>query len=121
MSLEIHDSPPFGHAIQPLLTAPPAEERREEGLGIRYPFFRTVSITTHKGECQEAFCRDISADGIGLLHRIALAPGEIAIAFTAEDECVTTFKVRIVWCSPYDEGWHISGGQFVSTPGFGKL
>lgn len=108
--------PHCGRAIHRLLTVGQEEEKREEGMGVRYPFFQTVSIATDDGECQVAFCRDISNDGIGLMHRMPIVPGEVTVTFTSRSGSCTIVSVRIVWCRTSGEGWFISGGYALSAP-----
>ena len=115
MTHPMHQPRPCGDTLQPLLTVLPAIDRREVGLGIRYPFFRAVSIVTGVGGRHPAFCRDISTDGIGLLHKIEIEPGEVEVTFPSEHGSGVTVPVRIAWCRPSADGWYISGGSCLST------
>ena len=58
-------------------------DKREDRWGIRYPFFRAVSISTDCGHQYSAFSRDISASGIGLLHNVDLPTGDVDINITS--------------------------------------
>ena len=115
MYYNLVELPPCGSAIHSLLTVGHDDDRREVGMGVRYPFFQTVSIATDR-VCQVAFCRDISTDGIGLLHRMPIEPRDVAVTFTSQRGTCTVVQVRIIWCQPGEQGWYTSGGHVLSTP-----
>jgi hypothetical protein len=116
MPFELQELRSFGNALHPLLVEARANEQREDRWGIRYPFFRTVSITTEDGEQHSAFSRDISASGIGLLHQVELPPCSVEISITSARGYAVQVRTRIVWCQSCGGGWYISGGQFVAIP-----
>ena len=83
---------------------------------VRYPFFRAVSIQT-SGRCYSAFCREISAADIGLLHNMQLPAGEIEISITTRPSQTDKLRARIECCESCGEGWYISTAQFMDIRG----
>lgn len=116
MPFELHELRSFGNALHPLLVEARANDKREDRWGIRYPFFRAVSIETDCGIRHAAFSRDISASGIGLLHSMELPVGEVEITVTGGRGYSVKVRTHISWCHSCGEGWYISGGQFISVP-----
>jgi hypothetical protein len=116
MPFELQELRSFGNALHPLLVEARANEQREDRWGIRYPFFRAVSIATDEREVHAAFSRDISASGIGLLHQIDLPLGAVDISITSARGYSVQVRTRIVWCQCCGGDWYISGGQFVAIP-----
>ena len=82
----------------------------------RYPFFQPVSLSIDGGGRNRfsfsAFSRDISADGMGLLHNMPLRPGE-AVLKVYEDSGEVAIPCEIKWCEPCGEGWFLSGVRFL--------
>jgi hypothetical protein len=86
-------------------------ERRSQG---RRPYFQPVVLTV--GDSQErfaAFSRDVSPEGIGLLHWMPIKPQRIMVTLTLSSGQVATVTVDIKWCVSCGEGWYVSGGGFV--------
>jgi hypothetical protein len=83
-------------------------------LQQRYPFFRPVTIATHggKGDKVSAFTRDISPEGIGLLHSVNLTPGRVVLSFPGTPDQSSNISTDIRWCKPTSEHCYISGGEF---------
>jgi hypothetical protein len=86
------------------------EERRQ---AVRYPFFRPVTIRTDMFRKHSAFTREISADGIGLLHRVEFRPGKVDVLISTAGGATARLRVHILWSKPCGEGWFISGGRFI--------
>jgi hypothetical protein len=116
MPFELQELRSFGNALHPLLVEARANDKREDRWGIRYPFFRAVSIAMDCGHQYSAFSRDISASGIGLLHNVDLPTGDVDIHITSGRGYAVRVRTRISWCQSCGEGWFISGGQFVAVP-----
>jgi hypothetical protein len=116
MPFELHELRSFGNALHPLLVEARANDQREDRWGIRYPFFRAVTVTTEEGEEIRAFSRDISASGIGLLHNTEIPTGVVDIRIKSARGFTVDVQTRIFWCQSCGEGWHISGGQFMGVP-----
>lgn len=80
----------------------------------RHPFFHPVTITRMAGEPQNlsAYSRDISAGGMGLLHNMPLATGDVTL--TIQDNAGDSARLsgEIMWCRPCGEGWFTSGMRF---------
>ncbi|HEY4307857.1 MAG TPA: PilZ domain-containing protein [Pirellulales bacterium] len=116
MPFEIQELRSFGNALHPLLVEARANDQRDDRWGIRYPFFRAVSIVGTHGEQYGAFSRDISASGIGLLHTTEIPTGVVDIRISSARGCVMNVPTRIFWCQSCGEGWYISGGRFLGVP-----
>jgi hypothetical protein len=104
----------LGNAIHSLLVEAQGNDKREARWGLRYPFFRNVSIRTAAGTSYSAFSRDISASGIGLLHNMELPRCEVEISTTSGRGYSLKVRVQITRCQFCSEGWYTSGGQFLS-------
>jgi hypothetical protein len=76
----------------------------------RYPLFRPVTIKTLSDgvTIAAAFGRDISFDGIGLVHNVALYPQRVLLSMDRSPEVIA----EITWCEPCGEGLYTSGGRF---------
>ena len=72
-----------------------------------------AEITTSRGNTIAAMTREISRQGIGLLHRGVVQPGEVTVCM-ASDTREFKYRVRIDWCQPCENGMFISGGRFVT-------
>lgn len=87
----------------------------------RKPFLRRATLVGQgtSNESTPAFCRDLSRDGIGLLHSMALepdAPFTLYIPLLGQQlqlHCCTS------WCEHVDENCYFSGSVYdtISTPG----
>ncbi|MEZ6102525.1 MAG: hypothetical protein R3E01_26590 [Pirellulaceae bacterium] len=89
-----------------------ANEHRSTG---RQPFFHPTSMYLPSQPLRRysAFTRDVSEQGIGLLHAMPLEPGRITLeTYLGEGKCIKN-RVEITWCLPCGDGWFISGGAFV--------
>jgi hypothetical protein len=93
-----------------------ANERRAEK---REPFFSLVRLSFADDSTREFTCfsRDISATGIGLLHFMAVEPGEIVLKIPSKSFGDVRVRCEVVWCQPCGEGWHLSGARFVEILG----
>lgn len=80
---------------------------------VRYPMFRPATIRTDLFRKHAAFTREISADGIGLLHQVALRPLKVDVHVATANGATSRLRVHILWCRPCGQGWYISGGRFV--------
>jgi hypothetical protein len=101
-----------GMAIHELLLEAHQDVNRERRAVTRFPFFRRVSVRT-EGASPVVFSREISTQGIGLLHNVELPPGDLEIAIPSKRGYSIRVRTRIMWCHPCGEGWYISGGQFL--------
>ena len=105
----------LSNMIEELILDARKNERRERLPKERYNFFRPVSIRTADDRCYSAFSREISPVGIGLLHDVALTPGQIECRISSPLGCPISVPLEIIWCQPCGEGWYISGGEFVGV------
>ncbi len=79
----------------------------------RFPFFRVALIMDDNEQPINAFTRDISPDGIGLLHgerQIVGAQMEVSVLLKNR---VANLRVHTEWCDPIGCGWYHSGGRFI--------
>ncbi|MBI1903569.1 MAG: PilZ domain-containing protein [Planctomycetia bacterium] len=83
----------------------------------RVPFFKPLEIrpVNSPGPRISAFSRDISADGIGLLHIMPLACGEVIVRIPSRFRKAYELRVRIEWCQDCGEGWYMSGGRMLDV------
>jgi hypothetical protein len=105
-------------AIHELIVEAHDEGKRDRRTEVRFPFFRPVTLGVD-GRRHSAFCREISAIGIGLLHDVELAPAEIEVTLKSKRGHSVRMRTRVLWCRPCGEGWYISGGRFVDVVGVG--
>lgn len=87
-------------------------ERRSK---LRDPFIAPVVIYPNgdEGCCLTALTRDISTNGIGLVHAFPLECTDVVIKVFGADGKPTHLYARIEWCNSLGEGWHVSGGRFI--------
>ena len=84
------------------------EVRAAERLELSVP----AEITTGRGNTIAAMTREISRNGVGLLHRGSVSPGQVKVKM-ASDSREFVYEVLIEWCYPCDEGMFMSGGRFI--------
>jgi hypothetical protein len=92
-------------------------DRRTAG---RTPFFGPVTVTVAGERCGiptrlSAFARDVSFLGIGLIHALPLACGEVTVTVRTKSGESKSLRAQIVWCRYYGDGWYASGGRFVDV------
>ena len=80
----------------------------------RFPYFRQVAIRCGGKAWQSAFCRDISREGMGLVHKWPLVPGRAIVRISDEEE-EHEVSIDIRWCLPAGQGWFFSGGKYASV------
>lgn len=81
----------------------------------RYPFFRPMTLgvgDTHETRLP-VFSRDISAGGIGLLHKLPVEPQRAKLTIQRPEADPLEIYTDIAWCQPCGEDWHLSGGRFM--------
>jgi hypothetical protein len=85
--------------------------RAAERLELAVP----AQIRTKRGNTIEAITREISRNGIGLLHRGAINMEEVFVKMASETR-EFYYRVQIEWCMPCDNGMFLSGGRFLPVP-----
>jgi hypothetical protein len=90
-----------------------ADERRAE---YRDPYFVPVRVTFPGGNGRQFSCfsRDVSVAGMGLLHYMELARGEVVLTIPSKSFGDVRIHSEIIWCRPCGEGWYMSGVQFIA-------
>lgn len=84
------------------------EFREAERLELSVP----AELTTGRGNTVSVMTREISRNGIGLLHRGSVSPGEVTLRMASETR-EFEYRVLIEWCSPCENGMFMSGGKFL--------
>jgi hypothetical protein len=106
----------LGTVIYEILREAQDNNMKECRAKIRHAFFRQVSIRVND-TIVPAFSREISELGIGLLHHAKLTPCEAEVTIPTEQGYSVRMRTRILWCSPFAEGWYMSGGHFTGLAG----
>ncbi|MDA0834843.1 MAG: PilZ domain-containing protein [Planctomycetota bacterium] len=83
-------------------------QREVERLDLAVP----AEIITTRGNTIAAMTREISRNGIGLIHRGAISCGDVTMKM-ASDTKVFEYRVKIEWCIPCEYGMFLSGGRFL--------
>jgi hypothetical protein len=84
----------------------------------RRPFVRPVQIRSLRQEPleNEAFSRDISPEGIGIICRSIWQPFQRATlqvhGLKGKD---VVFNAEVRWCEPFGKGWFIVGFSFLQS------
>ncbi|MFQ5731236.1 MAG: PilZ domain-containing protein [Planctomycetaceae bacterium] len=84
------------------------EIRDAERLELSVP----AEITTSRGNTISAMTREISRNGIGMLHRGSVSLGEVTLRMASETR-EFEYRVLIEWCTPCENGMFMSGGKFL--------
>ena len=106
-------------AVDTLLTEARADKMLDPRSANRHPFFRPVTVVVEDGGVRLfwAFTRDVSYDGIGLLHNMPLKPQEVTVIIYCLSGERTRLRCLIEWCRPCGEGWYLSGGKLIGLVG----
>lgn len=110
----VRSNPDIERAINELLAADAKFDRNENRSVHREHLVRHLRLSIRQPELSiEAFSRNISAAGIGIItaQEIAVgATGEMEIERLKGPELKIIAECR--WCRSYGENWFISGWQF---------
>jgi hypothetical protein len=113
-TMTVHmQEPSAGMAIHELVQEAHQDDQHERRTTVRFPFFRQVTLKLPGGIRATAFSREISAEGIGMLHDVELPPGVVELTIPSKRGPAIRVRTRILWCHPCGHGWYTSGGQFV--------
>jgi hypothetical protein len=117
MTLKLESQPSLlgGMAIHELVVEAHHEHVRDRRSETRYPFFRPVSLEIQPGSRFSAFTREISSQGIGLLHNFDIRPSEIELYIPHRKGQLIRVRTRIIWCQERGDGWFTSGGVFAGV------
>lgn len=85
----------------------------------REPFFKLVSISTAQEPRLRftGYSRDISTNGMGLVHFVQLGPGPVIITIYSDTLGPVRIAAEIVWCNSIGDGWFASGLRFLNSLG----
>ena len=80
----------------------------------RHPFFRPVVVTVLGSIKQdiEAFSREISSTGMGLLHHLPLTAKTVVLSIPDDGAEDVLLAGEVIWCRPCGKGWFLSGVRF---------
>lgn len=109
---------PLREQIQELMGQARADDQMDRRGAARYPFFRPATLDNDREDLgpHQAFTRELSTTGIGLLHNVPLSIGPHKVAIRYGDGHVAAFPTEILWCRPCGDGWYVSGGKFIFAP-----
>jgi hypothetical protein len=109
---------PLREQIQELMAQARADDQMDRRGAARYPFFRPASLANDREDlgAHQAFTRELSMTGVGLLHNIPVSIGPIKVAIRYGDGQVAALPAEILWCRPCGDGWYVSGGKFILSP-----
>lgn len=78
----------------------------------REAFHRPATIILSSGAEIQAYTRDLSRDGIGLVHRKPVETGRAEIVIQLTVACCVRVTADIIWCGPH-QGNYASGARFL--------
>ena len=99
------------HVLESFGNSDAVNVREVDRLELSVP----AEIKTSRGNTIAAMTREISRQGLGLLHKGMLNPGEVTVKLASETR-EFEYRVKIMWCTPCDNGMFISGGEFLTKP-----
>lgn len=106
-------------AIEQLLRENQAAALRERRSVDRKPFTRPLKVVINRDQemVHEAFSRDVSSRGIGMISRHEFQPNMVATIqiHTLNGEHIA-LRAQVRWCQHYGEGWFASGWIFLRSP-----
>lgn len=97
-------------SIDRLIDHAQVQAAQDDRQGQRFPLFQPVMLR-RGARLMSAFSRDISENGIGLLHDMPIG-GEYTISIHDPAGCKYELTGVVLWCHPCGQGWYISGMQF---------
>jgi hypothetical protein len=108
----------MGEVIEGLLDEARDLDYREHGerrAKVRYPYFRPARVRAREagGPSVAALTRDLSRQGVGLVHCEPIPLGEAVLVIERGDAAPVSLRMRTMWCRAVGDGWHISGGEFL--------
>jgi hypothetical protein len=119
MLTDLQDRQALRTALRPILAEAREEDSRDNPAGARHPFFHPVFVTLADGQRVCAFSRDLSAQGVGLLHGSRLPLEEVDLSIATGRGYSVKVRTMIIWCKSCGEDMFLSGGHFISVPAIG--
>jgi hypothetical protein len=108
----------FQDLVQALLNEDQLFSLRERRNNARKNFVRPIRLVFNDrpDTVLSGFTRDLSDNGIGLIHRFQATPGDLAYVTINRlwDEPVI-IRCRVAWCSQCENGWYQSGWEIASV------
>jgi hypothetical protein len=102
--------------LQPLLREARDFDERDGRARMRFPCFRTATMVLDSGLRYPAFSRDISEDGIGLIHEVEMPTSDVVINLETGRGYQVTVRTQINHCRECGQDWFLSDGRFASIP-----
>lgn len=88
-------------------------ERRTE---TRQPFARPVKIHQPHGPTLNAFSKDLSSQGIGIITDVTFPPHSIAtLEIHSMQGAPVVLRGEVRWCDPYGKDWYLVGWKFIGV------
>ena len=88
-------------------------ERRTEP---RHPFVRPVVITVGRDPGTQAFSKDLSKQGIGVVTDQEYPERTIAVlTIHSTTSHPVHLKCELRWSDPFGKGWYLTGWKFIGT------
>ena len=88
-------------------------ERRTEP---RHPFVRPIRISVGNNPPIQAFSKDLSKQGIGIISDVELAAGVIAVlSIHSTSHTPVHLKCELRWSDAFGKGWFLTGWKFLSV------
>lgn len=88
-------------------------ERRTEA---RHAFVRPIMIHPSDGHPIQAFSKDLSKQGIGVIVDKEFAPGTMAVlSIHSTTHYPVHVKCEVRWCDKFGKGWFLTGWKFLSV------
>ncbi len=116
LSIDAVPVPSFDDIIDNLLKAAREDEsdRRREG---RQLFFSPATVIVQADNSRLfAYTRDLSIEGIGLLHSLPLEPNtQVTVAIYRLRKGTVHLTACIEWCRPSADAWYLSGGRLLGA------
>jgi len=114
-SLPFTEAAALRERIEELMAQARADDQMDRRGAARYPFFRPATLRSDQTELgpHQAFTRELSTSGVGLLHSLPLTPGRHSVTIHYGQGHSYSFPTEILWNRPCGSGWYLSGGKFV--------
>ena len=102
--------------VQTLLKDQETERLRDRRKEARRPFSRPIRVASgpNRREFFNAFSRDISTNGIGVVSQMELRPQTVGwLTINLLNRKALTLRARVLWCEPFGDGWYLTGWEFL--------
>jgi len=91
------------------------QSAKQQRANPRFPFSAPLEAINPDGTTRHIFCRDISADGIGLLTKGDIEPDMITVRVPVAFGTSLEIQAQPGWSHPIGSGWYMSGARFIGS------